>query len=227
VKYKAVIFDLGGTLVTQPSHVEFTDSARKIASAVSAPLEDFVEMWFARFGGFTTGGYQDYQEYIRYVCGQIGHKTEDTLVNYAATIPFEITRRTATVPREGAIELLTHLKSDGCKIGLISDCAVDIPIVWLETLFVPFFDSTIFSCSVGMVKADPAIFSLALDELGLAPGDCLYIADGMRDELANAVKVGLDAVRLHIDAEIDENPMREDWEGPVITSLMEVRELVE
>ncbi len=226
MKYKAVIFDLGGTLVTQPSQSEILNNAREIASVISAPVEDFVELWFSQSSGLDTGFYQDYQEYIRYVSERLGLKIEGNLVDYAASIDFELTRRMVTTPRAGAMELLTYLKSNGYKIGLISDCGPDIPIIWDDTLFVPLFDVTIFSCSVGMNKGDTRIFELAMDELAVQPEDCLYIADGMRNELANAVKVGLDAVRIHVPDEIDDNPLRENWDGPVITSLEEVMGLV-
>ena len=124
-------------------------------------------------------------------------------------------------PREGAIELLACLKSKGYKMGLISDCAPDLPVIWNETPFAPFFDVTVFSCLAGMNKADPRIFQIAAEQLAVRPENCLYIADGFRKELANAAGMGMHALQLYLPAEVIDSPLREDWNGPVISSLNE------
>ena len=184
-------------------------------------------MWFAQSSRLIIGIYQSYQDYIRYVCEQLGVEVGDDKVDYAAGIPFEMMKKMVMVPREGAIEVLSYLKSNGCKIGLISDCASDVPAIWNDTPFAPLIDVTIFSCSVGMNKGDVGIFQMAVEELAVKPEDCLYIADGKRQELANASKLGMHALQIRVPAEIDDSPLREDWDGPVISSLKEVLTLVE
>ena len=39
------------------------------------------------------------------------------------------------------------------------------------------FDDVVISAEVGMAKPDPAIFRLALDRLGLAPAECVFVDD--------------------------------------------------
>ena len=120
------------------------------------------------------------------------------------------------------------MKSNGYKIGLITSCGPEVPALWDETPFAPFFEVTIYSCSVGMDKDDPRIFEQAARQLGVKPEECLYIADGNREELANALKTGMKAIRLVIPGEIDEiNSLREDWNGLEISSLDEVAKLLE
>ena len=43
-----------------------------------------------------------------------------------------------------------------------------------------------------------------------------------RDELANASKIGMHAVKIRVPGETDENPLDEDWNGPEISYLTEV-----
>ena len=105
---------------------------------------------------------------------------------------------------------------------MISDCAPELPEIWNDTPFAPYFDVTVFSCTAGMNKADPRIFQIALEQLAVEPENCLYIADGMRNELANAKKLGMHSVQILVPGEIDDSPIREDWQGPSITSLREV-----
>lgn len=224
MKYQAVIFDLGGTLVYSP---DYSNTTREMASILSAPEENFVRLWFEQSEGLGTGLFPSYQSYIRHICTQLEIDTQADRIDFAASIPFNETKQVVMAPREGAIELLTYLKSNGYKTGLISDCAPDLPEFWNETPFAPLIDAAVFSCSVGMNKADPRIFQLAVEELEVKPEDCLYIADGMRQELANASKLGMHAIQLLIPEEIDENnPIREEWDGSVISSLNEVLNLI-
>ncbi len=62
-----------------------------------------------------------------------------------------------------------------------------------------------------------------MEQLSVKPENCLYIADGVRNELTNAHKLGMDAIQILIPEEVDHNnPFREDWNGTVISSLSEV-----
>jgi putative hydrolase of the HAD superfamily len=85
----------------------------------------------------------------------------------------------------------------------------------------------VFSCSVGFRKPDPAIYRLALDELGVEPADAMFVGDGANDELGGAERVGMRAV-LILRAGQDE-PYWEEARGwqPRITSIPEVLELLE
>ena len=90
---------------------------------------------------------------------------------------------------------------EGFRIGLVTDCSWETVLLWPETPLPPYFDSTVFSCAVGMRKPDPRIYALACDQLGLAPERCLYVGDGDSDELAGAERVGMTALRIHVPYE--------------------------
>ena len=226
VKYQAVIFDLGGTLSRSSAWEEYRNAARQVAVICSASVEKFVELWFAHSAGLGTGLYANYQDYIRYICKLMNLNVPYNLISLAAAIPVSVTRQQITTPREGAIELLSYLKANNYKIGLISDCFTDVPEIWNETPFAPYFDATVFSCKVGMNKANPQIFRIALEKLGVQPEDCVYIADGMRNELANAAGLGMTAIQLFVPEEYYDSPIREDWHGSAISSLHEVLNLL-
>jgi putative hydrolase of the HAD superfamily len=226
MKYEAVIFDLGGTLSRSAAWSEYANAARKMAAVCTAPVEKFVELWFAQSSGLGTGIYPGYGDYIRYICEQMGLKVPENLINLAAEIPVTVTQEYVAKPREGAIEVLSYLKSRGYKTGLISDCGPDVPELWEDMPFSPFIDVAVFSCSVGMNKSDPRIFQIAVEKLAVKPENCIYVADGMRNELTNATGLGIQAVQLLVPEEIDDSPIREDWHGPKISSLKEVLNLL-
>ena len=127
------------------------------------------------------------------------------------------------VPRNDAITTLTQLKSLGFKIGLISDCTYEIPLIWDKTSFSQHFDSVIFSCNVGIKKPDPKIYHLACRDLKVKPKNCLYIGDGSSRELSGALRVGMFPILIRSPSE--KNSVRideENWDGPRIKSLSEI-----
>ena len=226
MRYTAVIFDLGGTLVRSLKWADYAEAARKIASVLDTPADDFVRLWFDQAGGLGTGAFPSYEALIKHICSQLSLNIEDSIVTYAASIPFENTRRMIMFPRQDAIDVLTRLKSTGYKTALISDCGPDVPQLWSETPFAKLMDVAIFSCSAGMNKADPHIFRLATTELGVQPKACVYVADGMRQELFNAASLGMCAIQIVVPEEMDNNPLREEWNGTIISSLSEILEIV-
>jgi putative hydrolase of the HAD superfamily len=226
MKYKAVIFDLGGTLTYGLAWSVYVDAAREIARVIAAPGDDFVRIWFEEAEELGTGVYPSFQDFIRHICRQLTLDVPENLVDLAADISISTARRHLTMPRDGAIDVLSYLKTSGYKTGLVSDCGPDVPAVWDETPFAPLIDAAVFSCAAGMNKGDPRIFQVILDKLKVAPEGCIYVADGMRNELANAAGLGMTAVQLLVPEEIDDSPIREDWHGPVIKSLKEVLNLL-
>jgi putative hydrolase of the HAD superfamily len=227
MKYKAVIFDLGGTLSKNVAWEEYVNAARKMAEICSAPVEKFVETWFAQSALLGLGAYTGFQDYIRHVCKILELDVADNLIELAGEITLAVTRQYVFNPRVDAIEILSYLKASGYKTGLISDCAPDVPEVWPRSVFAPYFDVTVFSCDEGVNKADPRIFKMAIEKLGVEARDCMYIADGMRNELANAKNLGMRSIQLFVPGERYDSPIREEWHGPTISSLKEIMEYLE
>jgi putative hydrolase of the HAD superfamily len=196
-KYRAVIFDLFGTLCRY-SHEKDLESARQVAETCAAPIEKFVELFVYHSANLGTGKYKTWPDYISFICGLMKIDTPHQLLQAAAEIQVTDTRNQICDVHEGAVELLDYLKCNGYKLGVISDCFYDVPEAWPETPYAPFFDVTIFSCEVGMNKANPAIFKIALEKLKVKAEDCIYIADGMRHELTNAAGLGVTSVHICI-----------------------------
>ena len=57
------------------------------------------------------------------------------------------------------------------------------------------FSARIYSCRVGMSKPSPAIYQAALDAMGLAPAEALYI-DDIPEYVDAAQKLGLSAIQF-------------------------------
>ena len=139
-------------------------------------------------------------------------------------IRLQLIRRTLS-PRPDALATLARLKNEDYRIGLLSNCSIEIPIVWPETAFADFVDCAIFSSRARLKKPDPRIYQLACDRIGVKPEDCLYIADGENYELAAAAKVGLRTLLLRNSSRDNGSDLlREarEWQGDTISTLPEV-----
>lgn len=226
MKYKAVIFDLFGTLVYNSSPSESNQVLRQMAREISMPDDDFIKMWLITYEERMKGIFKRYKDCIRYICQQTNTPVLEQKIESAAKLRSTMAKREISLIRDGAIEILSYLKSNDYKTGLVSDCSMDIPELWEDTPLSPFIDVAIFSCRVNMKKPDPRVFRMVIEQLDSKPKECLYIADGIGQELTTASKLGMSAVMIHSPDDREEDPYREDWHGPAITSLKEVMDLL-
>ena len=230
MKYKAVIFDLFGSLIYKFPLQEHKRVLSKMASAVSVSPADFIRLWFDTFNERGLGIFTSIEINVEYICQKIGVKPENDQIELAAHINLEYTARTIN-PLPNATEVLSCLKSQGYKIGLISNCSSSIPQIVKRLPFASLIDVSVYSSLVGMQKPDPRIYQLAVEQLVVEPEDCLYIGDGDSQELTGASKVGMQPVLLRLSNEDNTDVHRVDterdaWDGPVISSLSEVLTLL-
>ncbi len=230
MEYAAVVFDLFGTLVDKFSQEENIEILRQMALVVAAPPDDFIRLWFDTYEERGLGIFQSYEENVAYICQKLGVDAAESQITHAVEIDHEGTVRLAK-PRPHATELLSHLKKENYKTGLISDCGVEIPGIFNNLPFAPLIDVTVFSCLVGTQKPDPNMYHLATERLAVKPEECLYIGDGDSNELTGALQAGMYPVLIRNPAEDHADVYRtnfegDDWQGPVISSLKEVLTLV-
>jgi putative hydrolase of the HAD superfamily len=227
MKFKAVIFDLFGTLVDNFTYQEHREMLANMADALSIPSEDFIRLWIEGFRERVTGKFATPQSNILYICEKVGVTPVEGQVERAIEIRRQFARESLT-PRSDARDTILRLKEMGIKIGLISDCTYEVPTLWDQSAFFDLIDVPIFSCVAGIKKPDPRIYKLALDGLSVNPEECLYVGDGSSHKLTGARKIGMHPVLIQPPYE-DETAYKvdpEDWKGTKIGALKEILELV-
>lgn len=230
MKYKAVIFDLFGTLVDKFSLREHKSVLRQMASVLHASPDDFIQLWFDTFNERGLGVFQTIEENVEYICGKLRVHSEDAQIKFAARINLDYTARTIK-PRTDAMEVLSCLKSQGCKTGLISNCSASIPKILNDMPLSLLIDVALFSSLIGIQKPDPRIYEIATEQLAVQPQDCLYIGDGDSQELTGAASIGIHPVLIR-DLYEDRTDVHrvdteaEEWNSPKISSLKDVLDLV-
>ena len=227
MKFNTVIFDLFGTLVD-----DFVSSVgqmhQEMAAALAVPYEQFIRLWGQTAKMRIIGAFDTVEANIKYVCDTMNVHPGTEQISKAVEIRMKYIRQ-ALQPRPDAVTTLRQLKEQGYKIGLLSNCSIEIPILWPETAFADLFKSPVFSSRERLKKPDPRIFHLACERIGVTPERCLYIADGEDHELTAAAKVGLHPVLIRTSSQETRGELHQEareWRGATITSLLEVLELV-
>jgi putative hydrolase of the HAD superfamily len=73
------------------------------------------------------------------------------------------------------------------------------------------------------------MYTTACERIGVTPNRCLYVGDGGSGELAGAASLGMTPVLIRVDYDHEFDSRRPDlanWQGPVISSVTEVLEMV-
>ncbi|HEY7168407.1 MAG TPA: HAD-IA family hydrolase [Candidatus Binatia bacterium] len=227
MNYQAVIFDLFGTLVDD-FVTGIGEMNRDLIAALDAPSESFSSLWRETAEMRSDGAFQTVEDSIAHVCAMIGLPVSTERMAKAVEVRLRYTGR-ALEPRPNALATITQLKTLGHKIGLISNCSIEMPILWPNTAFTDLFDAALFSSRERLKKPDPRIFRTACERLGVAPERSLYVADGENYELAAARSVGLHPVLIRNAARDRRKELfREarEWNGLAIDDLSELIQIV-
>ncbi len=147
---------------------------------------------------------------------QLGFEPEPGMVAELAQRDVELSRASVRLC-EDTVPFLTWLRSNGIATALVSNCA-DTTRGQLEYLGVTaLVDAVVLSCEVGSIKPHPEIYVTALDDLGIAAVDAVFI-DDQPSFCLGAQAVGVRPIQI---ARLDQGdgPARSDF--PFIHSLLE------
>jgi HAD superfamily hydrolase (TIGR01509 family) len=123
---------------------------------------------------------------------------------------------------EDTVPFLEWLRSNGVLTALVSNCA-DSTRPQLERLgILPLVDAAVLSCEVGSMKPYPEIYVTALDELGVAAVDAVFI-DDQPTFCVGAEAVGIRPIQI---ARAEANGFVSQWNFPVVHSLFDVQSLL-
>lgn len=84
------------------------------------------------------------------------------------------------------IYTLQELKKHNIKLCLISNADMIDCKYWKKSILSTYFDETIFSCEVGLIKPDIKIYTLAMERMGVTASESLFVGDGGSNEIFGA-----------------------------------------
>ncbi len=220
VRYKAVIFDLFGTLVSGfwEGHDEHL---AEMATALGLPREDFVRAWTETCEERLVGAIPTIADNLRLIMKTMGLPPNEKRITRAVRAREDFVR-SRLIPRPDALLVIEELKAKGLKLGLMSDCSPEVPVLWAELAISRYFDRAFFSPLVRKRKPDPRMYEAVCAGLGVRPEECVYVGDGGNHELSGARGLGMTAVLISVPGEEAFDPYTAEarnWQGPKISDL--------
>lgn len=188
---QAVIYDMYETLVTQFCSPLYYGT--QIAENLGLSPAEFLPGWRATEEARATGKltFEETMERLMKSHGIYTPEMHLQVVNKRIAIQADCFRHL----HPGILPMLSGLKAQGIKIGLITNCFSEEAKLIRESVLFPYFDAPCLSWEEGVRKPDPAIYRTCLRRLGIAPENCLYVGDGGSQELEAASALGMQAVQ--------------------------------
>ncbi len=201
---KAVLFDLGGTLIeyiNNPSpdvYRKFQNQLTDGDPQISYPdFRMIIERyWVTMQDEFYSADLNlKITDFNQTFFAQLGFSDESAkrLATPFDDLIFEL-ELDCTIAIDGAIELLDFLKNNGYKIGLVSNASHSenrLRLLMRKVGIEDYFETVVISSVMGIRKPDPRIFLKALDDLGVQASEALYIGDREEYDAVGAMNAGM------------------------------------
>ena len=213
---KACLIDVYDTILQ--SH--FADRMAVLVEPLGIVLEDWLTEWDTLHEERDRGKVTVADSFTRTLAA-VGIEPEPGLVAELARRDAELSLTSVQLCPD-TVPFLGWLRSCGVLTALVSNCADTTRPMLGRLGILPLVDAAVLSCEVGSIKPYPEIYVTALEELGVAAVDALFI-DDQPTFCVGAEAVGLRPVQI---ARRPANGYDSRWSFPVVHSLDEVRSLV-
>jgi putative hydrolase of the HAD superfamily len=240
---KAVIFDLGGTLLHYESaEADVIELNRRGFAAVYRHLSANGQMTLPEATFLTVVNARVMAQWQKAMASSQGGSIETSLRAALSDLGLSLTeaewqsaRQTfyspihqAAEPRQGARQTLQALKDQGVALGLLCNTfwAADVHDADLEHFgLLDFLPTRLYSCDIGWLKPHPEAFRIALTALGVRSEEAVYVGDRLKADAVPARRAGLWGVLIKVPFrdEVSEEIMPD----AIITELPELIKLLE
>jgi putative hydrolase of the HAD superfamily len=226
-RYKAVIFDLFGTLVPAPRSSAMSAAHRGRAALLDVPYKDFEEAWER----FQPEACDIHQSVLMRMCAEAcGATVSDDVVHLAVELGKAVVRPCLELPRLGSLDTISALRTGGLRVGVASNAGSDVVDAWPATPLSSELDDAVFSAQVGLSKPDARFYELVAQRLNVSLASSVFVGDGGNDELKGAECAGMGLViqleQWSIDHKDASHHRITAWNGTKITKLSELSNLL-
>lgn len=241
-KFKAVLFDLGGTLIyfdgawhevmqaanrellAQLTRLDFRLDARSFLDEFQQRLEEYYVQREAEFIEYTTA------RILRDMLASLGYKDVTPEMLAPALERLYAVSQAHWKPEPDAAPILKALREAGLRLAVISNAGDDADVQTLvnNAGLRPYLDFALSSAACGIRKPNPRIFEIALERWKLPREDVVMVGDTLGADILGARNAGLTSVWLTRRADTTANRDHLDTIKPdaTIVTLAELPELL-
>lgn len=180
----AILFDAGGTLVLQDPEV--------MAERLGMPIDPDAAfqahyLTMSEFSSHRISGAElTWDWWLEVYFGRLGHP-EPRAAGPALQRGFGIW----TWPIPGVVEAVGRLADSGVRVAVVSNSDGSVEESLTRAGYDGLFEFVIDSELVGVKKPDPAIFEIALEQLGMDRASVWYVGDSEYHDVGGARAAGL------------------------------------
>lgn len=191
----AVFFDLFETLITEQTRPDFQLRTPIYQLLKCSPEK--LSHWWTEIGHSLTkerwigAKYRDCEAAFQACCADICSPLTDNEIAAVASEYKQWKLNVLSTVDSRSLELVQSLRAMGLKVGVISNILPEERIAWDTCPLRDSVDDAVFSCDVGLMKPQIAIYKLACDRLGVQPINACFIGDGGSEELKGAIRAGM------------------------------------
>jgi putative hydrolase of the HAD superfamily len=184
-RWEAVIFDYGRVLSLAPSEAEL----HQFAALVGVSEPPFFEIYSATRHDYDVGR-ADFRQHWQAFAEAAGVELRPSQVKRIAGMETLMWLRV----NPEALALARDIKANGVRTAILSNISHDLLAEVRKFTWLSEFEVKIWSCELGIVKPDPAIYRACLDALGCRAERTLFF-----DDRANNVEAARDlGMEAHI-----------------------------
>jgi HAD superfamily hydrolase (TIGR01509 family) len=216
MKYRAILFDLGQTLLEYPGnthefwrlfleqrlrdmHPLFLERAEAVDDSPDAFMQQAIEIMWRERRVNMNGQSWAFRERLRAVLSHYGCPEYEEADLEQLTDDFYTPIGAGTRRYEETLAVLEELRSKGLRFAIISNAPWDVPGRLLRADMecwdlAGYFETMVMSGEVPWRKPNPEFMWAAARELGVTPNECLVVGDSLPADIAGARAAGMDCV---------------------------------
>ncbi|GBF87825.1 haloacid dehalogenase-like hydrolase domain-containing protein [Raphidocelis subcapitata] len=194
-RVKALLVDAAGTLLIPSESV--TDVYLRAAArhgvvglSEAEVLDNFRRAYNTPWGGSQLRYVDDARPFWRHIVSRSLGSSDEALFEEVYSYYSEA-RAWRLAP--GAVAALTKLRAAGVKLAVCSNFDTRLRPVLAGLGVDQLFDAIIVSAEVGAEKPSPIIFEAAVQQLGVAPPECVHVGDDRRNDVWGGRDAGVTA----------------------------------
>ncbi len=198
-KYKAVVFDLGMTLIYPPMSSSFLERLKEFGgSAERTEIRDalsFVDRHFMNnYPGYINRDVKEfYTSYASMVFAYL-HITDIPVKEFSKAMMEKSPPRSEWRTFADALPCLEGLKNMNCPVGLLTNWDLGARDLLKKMNLYGYFKSIVVSSEINSEKPEPEGFLKTLSNLELSAEEVIYVGDNFYDDVRGANNVGIKAL---------------------------------
>ena len=201
--FKAVIYDLFGTILLPWDIERHLALLNRMATILQINVNDFIKVWSCYAEPGMTGASGSIRDQLIHVCADLSASVRPEQLCDAEALLLD-DARVYLSPTEDALATMMRVKDMGMKSGLITNCGPEVPALWQELQYSSLIDVPLFSCMCGLLKPHQGLYLRSLDLLGVPAEQVLFVDDN--PSFVDAARVvGLTAVLVSNNPAIQMN----------------------